>query len=96
MNGSREPALRVSSHALERTLEERGLDFEDAPELFAGVVVQIEDDRRDYGEPRYQTIGRLKGQVVMVVWTPRGAARRIISMRLCNAEERQLYQGAVG
>ena len=28
----------------------------------------------------------------MVVWTPRGDARHIISMRKCNAREREKYR----
>jgi uncharacterized protein (DUF4415 family) len=32
------------------------------------------------------TVGHLDGRMVMVVWTQRGSARRIISMRECNAE----------
>jgi hypothetical protein len=73
------------------TLSHRGLDFEDAPQVFAGPHLDIEDDRRDYGETRWQTIGRLNDSVVMVVWTPRGDARHIISMRKCNEREREKY-----
>ena len=32
-----------------RTLAERGLDFEDASIVFAGVTVEVEDTRKDYG-----------------------------------------------
>jgi uncharacterized DUF497 family protein len=74
------------------TLRERGLDFEDAPQLFAGPNFQMEDDRADYGETRWITVGRLNRSVVIVVWTPREDARRIISMRECNAKERKKYQ----
>jgi uncharacterized DUF497 family protein len=74
------------------TLENRSLDFEDAPEVFAGKHYQMEDDRQDYGETRWITVGRLKRAVVVVVWTPRGDARRIISMRKCNAKERKRYE----
>lgn len=54
------------------------------------------DDRLEYGEVRYQTIGRLGRKTVMVVWTPRGSVRRIISMRECNGRERKAYEDAVG
>jgi uncharacterized DUF497 family protein len=74
------------------TLEERGLDFAHAGEVFAGVQITQEDDRRDYGEPRFQTMGRLDGEVVMVVWTPRGTARRVISMRKCHDEEQRRFR----
>lgn len=78
------------------TLEHRGLDLAHAGQVFESVTVTVEDDRVDYGETRYQTIGRLGRKTVMVVWTPRAGARRIISMRECNGRERKAYQDAVG
>lgn len=78
------------------TLEHRGLDFRDATQVFEGDVLEVLDDRRDYGEARYQTIGRLGRQVVMVVWTPRDGTRRVISMRRCNAEEKAEYRRRLG
>ncbi|MFG1461742.1 BrnT family toxin [Xanthobacter sp. DSM 24535] len=69
------------------TLEHRGIDFMDASEVFAGTTLTLEDDRQDYGETRYQTYGWLAGRVVMVVWTPRGEARHVISMRHCHERE---------
>ena len=76
----------------ERTLAERELDFEDAAEVFAGTVLTIPDDRRDYGEERYRTLGYLRGRPVHVAWTPRGEDRHVISMRKCNDRE----QGRLG
>jgi uncharacterized protein len=70
-----------------KTLAERGLDFADAMEVFAGRYTVEPDQRRDYGEPRYISAGLLRGRIVVLVWTPRGAARRIISMR--HAHERE-------
>ena len=74
-----------------RTLSERGLDFADAGEVFEGATLTIVDDRFDYGEVRYQTMGPLDGRLVMVVWTPRDDARHIISMRKCNDREQKRY-----
>ena len=76
----------------ERTLRERGLDFEDAVQVFAGTILTIEDDRRDYGETRFQTMGLLNERLVMLVWTPRGRARHIISMRKANDREKKKYR----
>lgn len=80
----------------DRTLAERGLDFDDAAQIFAGTTLTHEDDRHDYGETRYQTIGLLDGRVVMVVWTERSSARHIISMRRCNDRERKKYEDQLG
>ncbi|KLK91414.1 hypothetical protein AA309_20155 [Microvirga vignae] len=73
------------------TLEERGLDMARAGEIFEGATLTVEDDRKDYGEPRYITVGYLDGRMVVTVWTPRGAVRRIISLRKANDREQALY-----
>jgi uncharacterized DUF497 family protein len=63
--------------------------------VFSGKILTLEDDRHDYSETRYQTIGELRSKIVVVVWTPRGPKRRIISMRLCNEQERRSYSEAL-
>jgi len=75
------------------TLEERGLDFEDAADVFAGPRYTVADDRREYGEERFQTYGLLDDRLVIVVWTPRGEGRHIISMRKCNDRETERFGG---
>jgi uncharacterized protein len=71
----------------QKTLAERGIDFEDAREVFAGVTLTLEDIRFDYGEARFQTYGVLRERIVMVVWTARGERRHVISMRHCHERE---------
>jgi uncharacterized protein len=70
-----------------RTLQERGLDFEDAPIVFAGLSVEVEDTRRDYGELRMICYGKLEGRLVAVGYTPRGADRHVFSMKTANTRE---------
>jgi uncharacterized protein len=77
-----------------KTLRERGLDFADAAEVFAGETASEEDRRWDYGERRFRTVGLLAGRMVMIVWTPRGDGRRIISMRYCHAAEKRRWRAA--
>ena len=75
-----------------RNLEERGMSFDLAAEVFAsGNVSESPDDRFDYGEERIVTYGHLRGRLVVVVWTQRGAARHIISMRKANAREQKNF-----
>ena len=45
------------------------------------------DERKDYGEARFISAGTLSGRIVIIVWTPRGKARRIISMKKANERE---------
>ena len=62
-----------------------------ADEVFAGATLTVEDDRQDYGEDRFITIGFLDATMVVLVWTPRNGAHRIISMGKANERERTLY-----
>ena len=78
------------------TLTERGLDFADAPEVFAGLTFEAEDARFDYGETRMITVGLLRGRMVVLVWTPRGEVRHIISMRKANEREAKRYATRLG
>jgi len=45
----------------------------------------------DYEEDRFITVGWLQARLVVLVWTPRGEVRRIISMRKANDREQTLY-----
>jgi uncharacterized DUF497 family protein len=63
-----------------------------AKEIFAGFHFTRIDDRFDYGEPRFTTVDRLDSRLVVFVWTPRGTARRIISMRHCHEREAKTFR----
>jgi uncharacterized DUF497 family protein len=76
----------------ERTLRTRGLDFADAGTVFAGPVFTFADERWDYGEVRWITYGLLGNRLVAVVWTERGDARHVISLRKCNDREKARYR----
>ncbi len=77
-------------------LAERGLDFADAAVVFAGATVEWIDDRQDYGEERRVTVGHLLGRMVIVVWTARGDARHVISMRKANDREKARFGERLG
>ena len=76
----------------EKTLLERGLDFADSDKVFTGLHFIARDDRIDYGEERFITVGLLGDRTVVIVWTPRNDARRIISMRYANDREISRYK----
>jgi len=71
----------------EKTLAERGLDFEDAEIVFQSVTVEIEDERKEYGEVRIICFGLLEERIVVIGYTPRGADRHVFSMRKANDRE---------
>ena len=80
-----------------KTLRERKIDFIDMIDLWDDPKRQeVRYLRHDYGEPRYQTIGRSKFNIYFVIYTERvyedGAeVIRIISARRANKRERALY-----
>jgi uncharacterized protein len=78
------------------TFETRGVDMEDAPLIFAADNITFEDGRKDYGERRMTTVGILRNRMIILVWTQRGRARRIISMRKANDREKELYGKRLG
>lgn len=70
-----------------------GVDFNDALGVFFDVhrLTNV-DDRRDYGEVRYQTIGVTKERLLFVVYTERvGNTVRLISARSASQKERVAY-----
>lgn len=73
------------------TLEERGLDFADAVEVFAGPTFEMQDTRKDYGEERLLCYGYLRGALVMVGYTVHGEDRRVFSMRKANEREKARF-----
>ena len=85
-----------------KTLQERGLDFARAAEVFAGLHVTppslpspASGERGGGGrscETRLVTAGFLDSRLVVMVWTPRRDARHIISMRYAHAKEQKLWK----
>jgi uncharacterized DUF497 family protein len=72
-------------------LKKHGIDFADVPSIFENDIVTVIDDRYDYGETRYQTLGLLKSLVIMVVHTESETVIRIISARKANKREEKTY-----
>ena len=76
----------------EANLVKHGVDFVDALEVFADPLrIRRIDTRREYREARRQVLGRVGEQVVFVVYTVRGEARRVISARRASRDERRAY-----
>lgn len=67
------------------------MGFDGAEAIFDGFRIDDEDGRKDYGETRFVTLGRMGRQIVVCVWTPRGDRARIISLRKAEKDEREIY-----
>jgi len=68
-----------------------GLGFRGAEAIFDNFRIDDEDGREDYGETRFVTLGRVGRQIIVCVWTERGEAARIISLRKAEKDEREIY-----
>jgi len=84
--------ITCNPHKRLQTLQERGVDMLRAKEVFAGPQFTRPDLRHQYGEERFITIGWLDARLVVMAWTPRGVARRIISMRHCHEREAKKFR----
>jgi uncharacterized DUF497 family protein len=74
-------------------LRKHGIDFADLPAVFSGFVATIQDDRFEYTEPRYLTIGLLGVGVVVVSvsHTETESLIRIISAREATKNEKETF-----
>jgi uncharacterized protein len=85
--------MRFTWHEAKRqtTLKKRGLDFAQAEQVFIGPTFTFEDDREDYDEQRWVTLGLLYAKVVVIVHTESEDEIRIISMREATKHEQILF-----
>jgi uncharacterized DUF497 family protein len=68
-------------------LAKHGVDFADVLRFYwASAKTQV-DQRRDYGEERFESSGLIGERLFVLVYTPRGKVRRLISLRKANARE---------
>ncbi len=84
-------------------VRKHGIDFAAAVEIFSGDTLMIEDDRFDYGERRFISLGLLRGQVIVVAHTEEiglleeagiteeSSVIRIISARKATNYERRIF-----
>lgn len=71
--------------------EKHGIDFNNAKKVFDDENRTVsEDNRHEYGEKRWITIGMVANAILTVVYTIRDAVR-IISARRSNKNEREGY-----
>ena len=74
-----------------RNEADRGLPFVLAEDFDWSSALIVEDTREDYGERRYQALGFIGEPLHMLVFTPRGGALHVISLRRANQRERTRY-----
>ena len=86
MNFEYDPAKSASN------LSKHGIDFDRAQALWDDPWM-LEAPAKTDDEPHFLSIGRIEGKHWSAVWTLRGDAVRIISVRRARKEEIGYYEG---
>ncbi|CAN5276861.1 BrnT family toxin [soil metagenome] len=76
-------------------LKKHGIDFADLRQFFENETHTIIDDRFDYGEMRFLSLGLLFGEVIAVSYTETDELIRIISARKTEKYEQETYFGKI-
>jgi uncharacterized DUF497 family protein len=75
-----------------RNQAERGLPFDLVVGFEWSTAVVIEDVRKDHGEQRFRVLGYIGERLHALVFTPRGDAVHVISLRKANVREVKKYE----
>jgi uncharacterized DUF497 family protein len=76
-------------------LRKHVLDFEEAVEMFGGLVFAEPDTREDYGENRWAGLGMIRRRAAQVVFSGEPGSIRIVSLRKATRSENKQYEKAV-
>ena len=73
-------------------LRKHGIGLVDAARVFLDPDrLDLRDDRKDYGEERRIVVGSIGRRILVVVYTRRADAVRLISARRANEREQKSY-----
>ena len=76
----------------ERNQRAHGVPFELSHHFEFESAWTVLDDRFDYPEPRWRSIGFIAGRLHVIVFTHRGHKVRVISLRKANNREIRTYE----
>jgi uncharacterized protein len=80
-----------------KNLEKHNIDFVAGLRLIASSQKLVKlDNRKNYGEERFQAIGEVDGIFLIAAFTMRDKAFRIISVRKAHKKEIKLYLDITG
>ncbi|SRR6266571_7521685 len=75
-----------------RNRRKHGVAFDTAKKAFADpFMVEILDDREEYGEERYLLIGMVDGQLLSTIYAERHGRFRLITARRATKDEQDHY-----
>jgi uncharacterized protein len=61
-------------------------------EVLMNRVGQIDDERRDYVEARFNAFGQVNGRLFVCTYTMRGQTYRLISVRKASKQEQRIWR----
>ncbi len=75
-----------------KNYRDHGVTFDWAKQAFSDpFAVALIDEREDYGEERYNLLGMVEGQLLIVTYTERFGRYRLISARRATKKETDDY-----
>ena len=79
----------------DKNREKHGISLQRAEDMDIGAALSRVDNREDYGETRWVSIGPIDGQLYVLVWTLKGTEKepvvRAISLRPATEKEEALW-----
>ncbi|CAI2936133.1 BrnT family toxin [Aminobacter niigataensis] len=75
----------------DRNVADRGISFEQAKTFEFDTAMVATDDRKEYGEVREVAFGFIGSRLHVLVFTMRGEACHVISLRKANDREVRTY-----
>jgi uncharacterized DUF497 family protein len=76
-----------------KNIADRGIVFADVLVGFIDPARKVaRDDRKDYGEVRYNMLAKVNGRVFHITFTERGKILWLISARKANQREQRRYE----
>jgi uncharacterized DUF497 family protein len=75
-----------------KVMRERGVDFADVALIFENPVWTRRDNRRDYGEPRWRSVGMVEDECYVAIHTWRGEKIRLVTAWKGGRDEESEYK----
>ncbi len=75
-----------------RNIDVHGVSLERVSEFQWETAFNVEDQRRDYGEQRFQAFGLIGSRVHVLIHTPREGRVHAISLRKANKREVRRFE----
>ena len=75
-------------------IAKHGVAFDSVEEFVWNAAEVVADSRKDYKEPRWIAVSTIRDRVHVLVYTRRGYAIRVVSLRKANKREIRNYEQA--